>query len=96
LLNNEDTQVARKDPTPIVARMAHRERDETGREVEIDIQRDRDISRMITGSAASEIGTRVCFGALVVVIPAIVRFLYITSIYTQRSYTLIPVRMIEK
>ena len=68
MLNNEDTQVAQKDPTPIVVRMAHR--DETGREVETDIQRDRDISRMITGSAASEIGKRIYFEALIAAIPA--------------------------
>lgn len=40
LLNNEDTQVARKDPTLIVARMVQRERDELGEGAEI--QRDRD------------------------------------------------------
>jgi len=47
--------------------MAHR--DETGREVETDIQRDRDISRMITGSAASEIEKRIYFEALIAAIP---------------------------
>lgn len=73
MLNNEDTQVARKDPTPIVARMAHRERDESKGRRDRYTQRDRDISRIIMGSAASEIGKRVYFVALVAAIPAVAR-----------------------